>query len=83
MLGEEEKATGCTKEGLDWMLRNVLSLKGVSSVGTGCQGHGGVSLPGRMQKARGCGVFGTWFSGALGNVSLTAGLDAFGGLFLP
>lgn len=41
------------------------------------KGHGGVTLPGSIQKHVDVVFSGTWRSGALGNGSLTAGLDDF------
>lgn len=77
-------AASCTKGSLDWMLRNILSLEGVSSIGTGCQGtQWSRSSWKYSQKHMDVVFFGMWFSGALGNVSLTAAFDAFGGIFLP
>ena len=37
-MGWEETASSCARGGLDWILGKISSLKGLSSIGTGCPG---------------------------------------------
>lgn len=39
----------------DWILDNFFSPLGWSGIGVGCQGHGGVTVPGSVQEASGSG----------------------------
>ncbi|KAK4816806.1 hypothetical protein QYF61_023493 [Mycteria americana] len=38
VIGQEEMASSCARGGLDWILGNFTSLKGLSSIGPGCPG---------------------------------------------
>jgi len=38
VTGQEEMASSCTGEGLDWALEKISSPKGLSNTGTGCPG---------------------------------------------
>lgn len=51
-------ASSCTREGLDSILGNIYSQKEESGIGTGCQGSRGITTTGRVQKSRGCGMWG-------------------------
>jgi len=72
-------ASGCTRGGLDWILGKIPSPKGLSSV----------RLPREVAESPSLEVFkrrvdvakGTWFSGALGSVVLTVGLNDLKALF--
>jgi len=75
-------ASVCIRGGLDWILRKISLLKEWSGIGTGCQGSGGVTIPGGVQKNMSIRHFRTWFS-RHGGVGLTAGLDDLRGLFQP
>jgi len=41
----EELASSCARGGLDWILVKISSLKGLSSIGTGCSGKWQSQLP--------------------------------------
>lgn len=41
---EDGVSSSCTREGLDWILGNISSLKILSSTGTGCLGSGRVPI---------------------------------------
>jgi len=40
MTGLEETASSSARGSLDWILGKISSLKGLSSIGTGCSGKG-------------------------------------------
>ncbi|KAK4817088.1 hypothetical protein QYF61_027919 [Mycteria americana] len=69
-IGQEETASSYTREGLDWMLGKISSLKGLSSIGTGFPGKWLSHHPWRYLKDVSMWCLGTWFSGGLGSVSI-------------
>ena len=83
MTGQEEMASSCVRGGLEWILGNFTSLKGLSSIGTGCPGKGLSPHPWGYLKAVWMRCLGTWCSGGLGSVRFTVGLDDLKGLFQP
>ena len=69
--------------GLDWILRKMSSLKGLSSTGTGCPGKWLSHHPWRYLKDVQLWHLGTWFSGGLGSDRLKVGFNGLKGLFQP
>ena len=63
MIGREETALSCAREGLDGISRNIFSLKGLSSIGTGCPGRGLSHHPWSYLIDLEIQCSGTWFSG--------------------
>ena len=76
-------ASICTRGGLDWIIEKNSSLKGFSSIGTGCLGKWSSHHPWRNLKDVQIWHLGTWFSGGLGSVRFTVGLNVLKGLFQP
>lgn len=68
---------------LDWILGKFSSLKGLPSIGTGCQGKGLSCQPWRYLKNVWVWCLGTGFSGELGAVRLMVGAGDLAGLFQP
>ncbi|KAK4829691.1 hypothetical protein QYF61_006066, partial [Mycteria americana] len=64
-------------------IRKFFSLKGLSSIGTGCPGKWLSRHPWRYLKDVWMRCLGTWYSGSLGSVRFTVGLDDLKGLFQP
>ncbi|KAK4818318.1 LOW QUALITY PROTEIN: hypothetical protein QYF61_010780, partial [Mycteria americana] len=73
----------CARGGLDWILGNFTSLKGLSSTGTGCPGKWLSHHPWRYLKDVWMRCLGTSYSGGLGSVRFMVGLDDLKGLFQP
>jgi len=58
-------ASSCTREGSSWVLGKISSPQEWSSIGTGCPGSGGVTIPGVVQEwwrcgTEGCGQWAWW-----------------------
>jgi len=77
----EETVSSCTREGLDWMLGKISSLKGLSNTRTGYLGKWLGHNPWRYLRDMKMWCLGTRFSGGLGSVQLMIGLDDLKGLF--
>ena len=80
VIGLEGMASSCAREGSGWTLGNTTSLKGWSGTGMGCQGGGGVTDPGGVQRAFGCCVEGHGLARTIGEGRMV-GLDDPVGLF--
>jgi len=52
----EVMASSCTRGGAGWILGNISSLKEQCCSGTAAHGGGGVTVPGGVQGAWGCGI---------------------------
>ena len=76
-------ASSCARGGLYWVLGKTFSPKGLSSTGSGCSGKWLSHHPWTYLKDVYMWRLGTWFSGGLGSVSLTAALNDLKGLFQP
>ena len=77
-------ASSCATGGLDWISGKISSLKGLSSIGTGCPAKWLSHHPWRYYlKDVQTWHLGTWFSGGLGSLRLTVGLDDLKALFQP
>jgi len=50
LIRQEAKALSCTRRGSGWILGKISSQKECPGIGTGCQGGGGVIVPGGVQK---------------------------------
>ena len=80
--GREEMASGCSRGGSHWRWGKISSPQGLSNTGTGCAGQWWSPCPWRCLKYVYRQRLGTRFSGGLGSVRLTVGLD-LKGLFQP
>lgn len=58
MIGQEEAAPSCAREGLNCMLRKISSLKGLLNIGRGCLGRWCNNHPGSVQRMFRCGSCG-------------------------
>jgi len=82
-IGQEKTTSGCARGGLDWKLGRLSSLKGLSSIGTGCPGKWLSHHAWRYLRRVDVALRGACCSGGLGNVMSMVELDDPKGLFQP